>query len=86
MTYRYVTQRDLDGTWSVLEEGTGRYALFRGSPLAGLSEKSAAMRAERLNGSAPLRAELPPLSQEGSLWPFRPALHNRVTRPVRRLH
>jgi hypothetical protein len=49
MTYRYVTQRDLDGTWSVREVGTKCRAIYRGKVLAGLSEKVAALSAKKLN-------------------------------------
>ena len=49
MTYRYVTQRDLDGTWSVREVANNGRAIYRGKLLAGLTEKVAALNAKKLN-------------------------------------
>jgi hypothetical protein len=49
MTYRYVTQRDLDGTWSVREVATNSRAIYRGKILAGLAENVAAINARKLN-------------------------------------
>jgi len=51
MSYRYVTQRDIDGTWSVREVVTNIRAIYRGKILAGLNEKAAALLARRLNDS-----------------------------------
>ena len=49
MSFRYVLQRDLDGTWSVRETATNSPALLRGSLLNGLTEKMAANHARKLN-------------------------------------
>ena len=49
MFFRYVVQRDLDGTWSVRETATHSAALLRGSILVGLSEKMAVNHARKLN-------------------------------------
>ena len=49
MFFRYVVQRDLDGTWSVRESATNSPALLRGSLLVGLTEKMAAGYARKLN-------------------------------------
>jgi len=45
MIYRFVTQRDLDGTWSVREVANNSRAICRGKLLAGLTEKVAALNA-----------------------------------------
>ena len=49
MTYRYVSQLDLDGTWSVREVANNTRAIYRGKLLAGLTEKDAAFNAKKLN-------------------------------------
>ena len=49
MSYRYVVQRDLDGTWSVREVANNSRAIYRGKLLAGLSENGAVLNAEKLN-------------------------------------
>ena len=67
---------DVDGTWSVRERETGRHAIFRGSPVAGLSEKSAAFRAKRLDEASELK-----VGQDAARWPNRPALRRRDSRP-----
>jgi len=56
--------------WSVREERTRRYALFRGYPLAGLSEKAAAIRARRLNDTVPFTAEIDYSAEEEALRPL----------------
>ena len=57
MSGRFVVHHDLDGTWSVRDKETGRHALFRGSPVAGLSEKSAASKAKWLDEASDLLTE-----------------------------
>jgi hypothetical protein len=49
MTYRYVSQLDLDGTWSVREVANNTRAIYRGKLLAGLTEKVAVFNAKKLN-------------------------------------
>ena len=49
MSYRFVVQRDLDGTWSVREVANNSRAIYRGKLLAGLTEEVAALNARMLN-------------------------------------
>jgi hypothetical protein len=49
MSYRYVTQRDLDGTWSVREAASDNIVVLLGATQVGLSEDIAAIRTRKLN-------------------------------------
>ena len=49
MSSCFVIYHDLDGTWSVREKETGRCAVSRGNPVAGVSERVAALRSKKLN-------------------------------------
>ena len=64
MSSRFVIHHDLDGTWSVREKETGCHAVSRGNPVAGLSERVAALRAKRLDsttakGTPPIEVNAP---------------------------
>jgi hypothetical protein len=83
MSSLYVVHHDLDGTWSVREKETGHPALYRGSPVVGLSEKAAVARANRLNASLPFEAT--PMSEEELQDHLRLFGPHRVTRPTKRL-
>jgi len=67
MTHRYVTQRDLNGTWSVQEVATNVRAIYRGKVLAGLDEKTAALHARRLNDRSIFADALSSPDDSGSL-------------------
>jgi hypothetical protein len=49
MSFQFVVQRDLDGTWSVRERTTNVPAVTADKPLSGLSEKAAVQHARMLN-------------------------------------
>lgn len=49
MSFQFVVQRDLDGTWSVRQRATNVPVTIRGKTLSGLTEKAAAQHAKRLN-------------------------------------
>jgi len=54
MSFHFVVQRDLDGTWSVRERNTNTPVVTGDKrPLSGLSEKEAVQHGRRLNRSAP---------------------------------
>ena len=68
MTFRYVSQRDLDGTWSVREIATNVRAIYRGKILAGLNEMAATQQARKLNDrSISADGRITPSDDEGSL-------------------
>jgi hypothetical protein len=58
MSYRYVTQRDFDSTWSVREVATNNRAVYRGQVLAGLTEAVAALNVRKLNDLSSLDIQL----------------------------